>query len=101
MTVREGFYSEEIRNRSFEEILDHLGKIQKQVYDVIELLEPCSNEEIAKHLNKYPNCITPRVKELRELGLVEFCQKGKSKTTKKKVSLWKIIRPESQTEMKL
>lgn len=97
MKVRRGYFSEMVRNKSYEEILNDLGKLQKQVYDVIIENEPIYTELIAEKLNKFPHTVTPRVLELRELGLIEFAGTAKSHTTNKTVSLWKSIKPEPQT----
>lgn len=99
MNERRGYFSEMVRNKSFEEIQNDLGKLQKAVYDVITEHEPIYTELIAEKLNKYPHTVTPRVLELRELGLIEFAGTSKSHTTKKTVSLWKTIKPESQTKL--
>jgi len=99
MDARRGYYSETVRNKSFEEIQNDLGKLQKTVYDVIKNNEPIYTELIAEKLHKFPHTVTPRVLELRELGLIEFAGTSKSHTTKKTVSLWKTVKPESQTKL--
>lgn len=99
MKNRKGFESEQIRNKSFEEIQDSLGNLQKQVYEVIQNNEPVYSEKIAEIMNKYPHTVTPRVLELRELGLIEFAGTSKSKTTGKTVSLWKTAKPPMQTAL--
>ena len=86
--VREGYYSEQIRNEAF--ALVDLNKSQQAVYDIIALYGPTSNESIAKILNCFPHTVTPRVLELREMGVVEFCGESVSPTSQRKVSLWRI-----------
>ncbi len=88
METREGYYSEQIRNEAF--ALVNLTSRQKEVYEVIRKWQPIDNERIAEHLGVYPHQVTPRVGELRELGLVEFCGEGKSQLSGRKVSLWRI-----------
>lgn len=99
MKIRNGIYSEQVRNKSFEEIQNNLGNLQKQVYAVIQQNEPIYNEKIADLLNKFPHTVTPRVLELRELGLIEFAGTSKSPTTNKTVSLWKCTKPPMQTAL--
>lgn len=48
-----------------------LGPRQKQVYEVLETLGPHTNQEIARIVELPINCVTGRVKELRDIGLVE------------------------------
>ena len=88
MKVREGYYSEQIRNAAFAMV--DLTARQKEVLEIIRKWQPISNERIAEHLGVYPHFVTPRVGELRELGLVEFCGVSKSATSGRKVSLWRI-----------
>lgn len=49
---------------------EKIGKMQSKVLDVIINYGPVTNKEIANIMNKPINTITPRVKELREKGLV-------------------------------
>lgn len=86
--IREGYYPEQIRNEAFAYV--DLNKQQKRVLKVIAEWQPISNDRIAAHLGCYPHQITPRVLELRELGLVEYCGEAESTISKRKVSLWRI-----------
>ena len=88
MKVREGYYSEQIRNEAF--ALVNLTVRQKEVLEVIRKWQPVSNERIAEHLGVYPHQVTPRTGELRELGVIEFCGESKSQLSGRKVSLWRI-----------
>ncbi len=88
MKVREGYYSEQIRNKSFAFV--NLNQRQKEVFEIIAKWQPISNESIADHLNVFPHQITPRVYELRELGMVEFAGEGQSRISNRKISLWRI-----------
>jgi aspartate/glutamate racemase len=99
MKAREGYFSEKIRDIAYIEQLDKLGNMQRKVYDVIKKYQPCSTEFIAITLNVYPHQITPRVKELREMGLVYFYDIGQSPTSGKAVSLWKITRIDPQLRL--
>ncbi len=90
MKVREGYNSEQIRNKSLESILDDLGDRQRDVYNIISKWQPISNERIAEHLGVFPHQVTPRVYELREMGIVEFAGESVSTISKRKVSLWRV-----------
>jgi transcription initiation factor IIE alpha subunit len=85
---RDAYNSEQLRNTAFS-LVDLTNK-QKQVYDIIKKWQPISNERIAIHLGVYPHVVTPRVLELRDLGVVEFYGEDISQTSKRKVSLWRI-----------
>jgi len=99
--TREGYNSEQIRDLAYIDILDKLPHSRAIVYQVISEVGPVSNEDIADILNKRINCITGRVKELRELGLIAFAGKAKSKTTGKTISLWRAEKLNEQLRMKL
>lgn len=47
-----------------------LGLKQKVVYDTILVHQPCTNKEISFFTGLPINCVTPRTKELRDMGLV-------------------------------
>lgn len=99
MKTREGYYSEKIRDGRLEVIFDNINRMQYKVLKIIENNGPLSNEEIALIMKKYPHEITPRVKELREKGLVEYAGEGISKRSGAKVSLWKEAPPNAQTNL--
>lgn len=90
MKTREGYHSEQIRNDALSSILDDLNERQRQVYNIIRKWQPISNERIAQHLNCHPHQVTPRVFELREMGIVEFAGESHSEISSRKVSLWRI-----------
>lgn len=90
MKVREGYYSEQVRNKSFGEILDHLGNRQREVYNIIKNYGPLCSEDVAEILEVFPHQVTPRILELRKAGIVEFAGETTSNTSKRTVSLWKI-----------
>jgi predicted ArsR family transcriptional regulator len=86
--VREGYYSEQIRNEAFAYV--NLNKQQERVLEIIKKWQPISNDRIAAHLGCFVHQVTPRVLELRNLGLVEYCGEAESTISKRKVSLWRI-----------
>ena len=55
---------------AYDLIYDDLGDMQKLVYDVIEECPNVCNQDIADILCLSINCVTPRVKELRDLFFV-------------------------------
>lgn len=96
MKVREGYYPEQNRSQSLKDTLPELGRLQREVLDVITS-GTCTTEEIAEKLGKYVHSITGRVFELREMGYVEFAGSTVSEKTRRTVSLWKV----SQKQLKL
>jgi Mn-dependent DtxR family transcriptional regulator len=88
MKEREGYKAEQARNEALKSV--NIGKNQQTVLSVIAKHEPISNEQIAVLLGWFPNQVTPRVFELRQLGYVEHCGYTISPRTYKKVSLWRI-----------
>jgi len=74
---------------AFDLIFDELGSRQKEVYEVIESYCNCCNQDIAEFLGLPINSVTPRVKELRDLGFV--CQNGfKINRLGRRVMTWKV-----------
>lgn len=99
MHKRGAYFSKKIRDIAYVEELDKLANMQRKVYDIIKQYGPCSTEFVAITLNCYPHQITPRVKELREKGLIYFYDIGVSPTSGKAVSLWKVTRVDPQLRM--
>jgi len=56
---------------AYSEIKMELGERQEEVYNLIKSLGSVNNMIIARRLALPINSVTPRVYELRELGLVE------------------------------
>lgn len=90
MKTREGYYPEQIRNKSLEDTLPELGALQLEVYNQIRSAGKITTEEIATKLGRYVHSITARVFELRDLGYVEFAGSLISDKTRRRVSLWKV-----------
>lgn len=74
---------------AYEEVLKNLGSRQQEVYFAIKTLKEADNLSISKYLNIPINSITPRVNELRKLGLVICSRVGKS-ITNREVMFWSI-----------
>ena len=75
---------------AYVDILESLPSRQMQVYKCIEEHEPISNKQISKTLFLAINCITGRVKELRDQGVVIKYDDTIDSNTKKKVSRWRV-----------
>lgn len=89
MKTREGYYPEQIRDQSLKDTLPELGKLQREVYEVI-CSGKCTTEEIAERLGRYIHSITARVFELRDMGYVEYAGSVISPRSNRKVSQWQI-----------
>lgn len=70
-------------------VLENLGERQALIYSVIRRLKSVSNFQISKKLNLPINSITPRTKELRDLGVVMQHKKDLCPETKRLVIYWK------------
>lgn len=71
-------------------ILDELGDRQKEVLVCLKHIQPCNNLMISRYLNLPINSITPRIKELREKGLVIKHHTGACPITKRASIYWVI-----------
>lgn len=68
-----------------------LGERQHLVFDTIKQNPGISNHELSQFLGLEINSITPRVKELRDKGLVVCCGTKKDSSTGMNVMTWKIV----------
>jgi len=72
-------------------LLPELGKMQTMIYNVLKVYPNSSNHDLSEILEKPINSVTPRVKELRDKGLV-ICTSHKIDTiTKRRVMCWSVI----------
>lgn len=71
--------------------LENIGSKQRACYNVIQREGSASNYDIAKELNWEINRVTPRVKELREMGLVEEAYKAMHPITERTVIYWSVV----------
>lgn len=76
---------------AYAEVLENLGERQEQVFEVIRRLRSCNNLMIQKELGLPINSITPRVNELRELGVVRLHKRDICPYTGRKVKFWKPL----------
>ena len=80
----------ETRNKAYGSIQEELGERQKQVFEFIRCYGiPVHNAAIARGMRMGINQITPRVFELREMGLIISAGKGIDPLSGRSVALWK------------
>jgi hypothetical protein len=79
---------------AYQEAKQDLGSKQQAVYEMIKAFGPMSNGQISVRINWPINCVTPRVKELREKFLVKKDHKGLDPNTKRTVIYWQIRQDE-------
>ena len=68
-----------------------LGNLQRTVYQVLVFNPGMSNHDIARTLHWEINRVTPRVKELRDKGLVIQNGSKIDRLTNKRVMCWKVV----------
>lgn len=97
MREREGYRPEQIRNLSWDQARSRLNRLQNEVFEYLEKHNSATTEKIAEGLNRRISSITARIKELRELEIVELKQHSKSEITGRSVCVWQIRYPEQDT----
>jgi len=70
-----------------------LGRLQNMVFNTLRLYPGSSNHDISRYMSKPINVITPRVKELREMGIVVFSHYKVDKDSNMRVMCWKPVTP--------
>ena len=68
-----------------------LGTMQNMIYNILKVYPNSSNLDISRITHKPINSVTPRIKELRDKGLVIFSNYKKDRVTKRRVMCWKIV----------
>jgi len=71
-------------------IQSELGCRQQQILDIISKYDGVSNLDISRIVGLAINCVTPRVKELRDYGLVVFSHSKLDRITGRRVMCWKV-----------
>jgi transcription initiation factor IIE alpha subunit len=71
----------------------NLGAKQKQVLDALRFFPDATNAEIAAHMAFSVNRITPRILELREMGLVFDAGRRRCKVTGGTAHAWRAKYP--------
>lgn len=74
----------------YEKVLPALGEKQREVLKVFDGINDYTNMEIARILGFSINRVTPRVFELRKLGLVKNSQRRQCKVTQNMAIAWTI-----------
>ncbi len=82
--------TQETSIESYKLILPELGNRQRQVFDVISKMPNVCNYEIGVILGLPINSVTPRVKELRDLGLVVCVGTKLDKVSNRNVMIWGV-----------
>ena len=72
-------------------IKDKLGPLHRKILNIIRVYPNVSNREIGVIGNIPINVVTPRVKELRALGLVSFSYKKMDRKTNRWVMTWVAV----------
>ncbi len=72
------------------QIYNDLGRRQRVVLEAIKRRPNSNNREIAESLGLPINTVTPRVKELRSLGVVINSGYKIDVKTKKKTNTWRV-----------
>jgi len=83
----------DIRKTSIEayhSLLPSLSSRQSLVYNVIKMYPGSSNLDLCRIMDIPINSVTPRVKELRELGLVVCIGTKQDRVTKRSCMVWSV-----------
>ena len=73
---------------AYEILQPELGELQETVYNVIIGHPNMSNHDIARYLGWEINCVTPRVKELRDKHIVVFSHYKVDAITNRQAMCW-------------
>ena len=76
----------------YEKVKPSLGDRQKVIWTALNEREDWTNSELASHLDWPINTVTPRVKELREIDIVEPAGKRICRVTGLRVNAWRVRR---------
>jgi DNA-binding MarR family transcriptional regulator len=76
---------------AFKVLEPELGNLQRVVYDTICEHNGMSNHDISRFLHWEINRVTPRVKELRDMGLIVCSHVRLDKVTGRNVMCWKSL----------
>ncbi len=75
---------------AFRDIQPGLGDRQEKVFSLLQEHRALCNQQIAKLLGWEINRVTPRVQELRDMGLVEEAYRDKYLPTNRLVIFWRL-----------
>jgi DNA-binding Lrp family transcriptional regulator len=83
-----------MKNTSLEAFMSirvDIGKRQLEVYKIIKKFQPINNREIAKRSCLPINSVTPRVKELRDKGIIRKHGIAIDTKTNRKAICWSCV----------
>lgn len=72
------------------EIKPTLMPRQKIIYETLQTRKNFTNTELAEHLGFPINTVTPRVNELRKLGVVRLSEFRKCNVTNRRCCAWEV-----------
>ncbi len=75
---------------AYYDIYRKLGLLQRKVLAIIREVGPVSNLMISRYSSIPINIVTPRVNELRKIGLVVFDRKDVCEISGKRVIYWRV-----------
>jgi len=76
---------------AYDSVKNDLGKLQRQIYNLLKVYPNCSNNDLSRITQKSINTITPRIKELRDKGLVFFSHYKVDRVTNRRVMCWVAV----------
>ena len=76
---------------AWKSIKENLGQRQKVVFRALQEIGEASNKQISQALGWPINTITPRVLELRHMGLVDFSREQTDLRTNRTEIVWKAV----------
>ena len=76
---------------AYESIQPQLGFMQELVLTTINSNPGMSNHDISRFLGIEINKVTPRVKELRDMDLVDFSHYKMDRITHRRVMCWRVM----------
>lgn len=82
---------QETSRLAYIEAQKNLSASQKRVYDIIKAMPYVNNQGIARLSRLEINKVTPRVKELRDKGVVKEAHRGKDSETGRVTIYWKAV----------
>jgi len=79
----------ETSREAYKNIKPKINKLQREVFDALQMKAQATNAELAEHLGWSINRITPRIFELRTLGLVVPVIKRRCFATGNNAYVWR------------
>ena len=76
---------------AFQEVQKNLGERQLQIYKTLQKLGEATNTMIARKYGVPINTVTPRIFELRRMGLVIYSYEDICPITNRKAIFWRCV----------